>query len=266
MISACFYAYHHDPVARDIVSIMVDFTMGRGFNLVATGKDGPAAQVLWDAFSKVNELPRQLEHFCTEMSIYGETMWWWLPDNNARIVQQPFQGEKIPKAAIPRVRLIDPSNIAEIITVPEDPIAGVLYYVWLAPTQYQMWTDGQQPTTKFIYQQIPANQIMHERVNSVSNEKRGRSDYFPALGYMKRLRDGVNYALVAQQKAAAWCVDTTIEGDQTDIDDYVDGQNSLGPVPPDPNSSTRRPSAGPTCQTQRLQRALTRLYFPGPLI
>lgn len=231
MISKCFFAYHHDPVARDIVSIIVDFTMGRGFNLVATGKDKDAAQVMWEAFYKVNNLQRQIEHMAIEMSIYGETMWWWLPNFNARISFQPGWNEKVPKAVIPRVRLIDPSNIAEVITVPEDPIDGVLYYVWLAPTQYQMWTAGQQPTTKFIYQQLPADQIMHHRINSVSNEKRGRSDFFPALGYMKRLRDGVNYALVAQQKAAAWCIDTTIEGDQSDIDQYVSDQQSQGAIP-----------------------------------
>ncbi len=41
---------------------------------------------------------------------------------------------------------------------------------------------------------------------------------------MKRLRDGVNYALVGQQKAAAWCIDTTIEGDEGDIDAYIQHQ------------------------------------------
>lgn len=151
-------------------------------------------------------------------------MWWWLPDNNARISFRPSVGETVPKASIPRIRIIDPSNIAEIITIPEDPVQGVLYYVWLAPTQYQMYTRDNQPSTKFIYTQIPADQIMHCKVNCVSNEKRGRSDYFPALGYMKRLRDGVNYALVGQQKAAAWCIDTTIEGDESDFDNYVQYQ------------------------------------------
>lgn len=228
MISACFYAYHHDPVARAVVSILVDFTMGRGFQLHA---ENPAAQTLWNAFVEVNGFHAQMDHCAMETSIYGETMWWWLPDNNARISWQPQAGEIVPKAIIPRIRLIDPSNIAEIITVPEDMVAGVLYYVWMAPTQFQMYTRDNQPSAKFIYNQIPADQIVHDKVNAVSNEKRGRSDYFPALGYMKRLRDGVNYALVGQQKAAAWCIDTTIAGDDDDMTAYIDAQMALGDIP-----------------------------------
>lgn len=232
MISACFFAYHHDPVARDVVSIITDFTIGRGFQLHANGKDEEKAQILWDAFSKVNDIPSQFDYAGAELAIYGEVMWWKLPHHNTRISFDPFQGEKIPHGLIPRIRLIDPSNIAEIITVPEDIIKGVISYVWLAPTQYQMYSDGQQPSAKFIYTQIPADQIAHYKINSVSNEKRGRSDYFPALGYMKRLRDGVNYALVAQQKAAAWCIDTTIKGNDQDISDYMSDQRALGPIPP----------------------------------
>jgi len=229
MIATSFYAYHHDPVARCLVGIMSDFTIGRGFTLHT---DNEKAQLLWNAFSAANELHVQVEHMSNELSAYGEVMWWWLPHNNARISFNPAAGEKIPKAILPRVRLIDPSNIAEVITVPEDPVRGVIAYVWMAPTQYQMWTRDNQPTNKFIYTQIPAEQMMHFKVNAMSNEKRGRSDYFPALGYMKRLRDSVNYSIVAQQKAAAWCVDTTIQGNDDDIQNYIDEQQALGPIPP----------------------------------
>lgn len=231
MIAACFFSYHHDPVARDIVSIMVDFTMGRGFQLKTTGRDAAKAQILWDAFSEANDIPGQMEHAGVELSIYGENMWWWLPHHQTRISFNPAPGEVVPRGIIPRVRLIDPSNIIEIVTVPEDPVKGVIHYVWLAPTQYQIYSDGKQPTTKFIYTQIPAAQMQHYKVNAVSNEKRGRSDYFPALGYMKRLRDSVNYSLVAQQKAAAWSMDTTVKGNDEDIDAYIASQQALGSMP-----------------------------------
>ena len=221
MIAASFYAFNHDPAAKAVVNILTDFTMGRGFQLHA---ENPGAQALWNAFAEVNNFHDQMDYCAMELSIYGETMWWWLPNNQARISWLPSVGEVVPTALIPRIRLIDPSNIAEIITIPEDITQGVLYYVWLATTQYQMYTRDNQPSSKFIYNQIPADQIMHIKVNSVSNEKRGRSDYFPSLGYMKRLRDGVNYALVAQQKAAAWCIDTTIDGDAADIQSYIQDQ------------------------------------------
>jgi hypothetical protein len=134
--------------------------------------------------------------------------------------------------------VIDPSNIVEIVTFPED-ITRRLFYVWLAPSQYQTFTGvdpvkdrPKQPALKFIYRQIPADQIDHYTVNSVSNEKRGRSDLFPILGYLKRLRDAVNYELVAHQRQAAWNIDTTIEGSQDDVDAYIDAVQAMGPIPP----------------------------------
>lgn len=232
MISSCFFAYHHDPIARAIVNCMTDFTMGRGFQLVTTGKDKDQAQILWNAFKAVNELDSQFDHVASETSIYGEVMLWWLPGQETRISFQPQPGERIPTGLIPRIRLIDPSNIAEIITIPEDIVKGVLCYVWLAPTQYNMFSDGKQPNSKFIYTQIPADQIRHFKVNAVSNEKRGRSDFFPALGYMKRLRDAINYSLVSVQKSAAWSIDTTVKGNDQDIDDYVNSQKAMGMYPP----------------------------------
>lgn len=224
MINASFFAYHHDPAAKGVTSILVDFTMGRGFQLHTKGPDANQAQVIWNAFAEVNNFHEQMDQFAMELSAQGEHMWWWLPNNQTRVSFNPVAGETVPTALIPRIRLLDPSNIAEIITIPEDIVQGVLAYVWLAPTQYQMYSKDNQPTTKFIYQQIPADQIMHVKINAFSNEKRGRSDFFPALGYMKRLRDGVNYALVGQQKAAAWCIDTTIEGDLDDIEAYIQHQ------------------------------------------
>jgi len=229
MISTSFYAFNHDPAAKAVTNIMVDFTMSRGFTLHT---DNEAAQAVWDAFRIANDFDQQMNHVAHEISIYGETMLWRLPNHDARISFNPQPGETVPKALIPRMRLIDPSNIAEIVTVPEDIWKGVLYYVWLAPTQYQMWTDGKQPSTKFIYNQIPADQIQHYKVNAVSNEKRGRCDFFSALGYMKRLRDSINYSIIAEQKAAAWCIDTTIAGNDSDISDYIQQQAALGQYAP----------------------------------
>jgi hypothetical protein len=89
-----------------------------------------------------------------------------------------------------------------------------------------------QPTLKFIYRQIPADQIMHLRINGVSNEKRGRSDFFPIFNYLKRLRDAVDYQMISLEKISAWSLDTTVEGDQTDIDAYIADQKALGTIPP----------------------------------
>lgn len=228
MHSAAFYAFHHDPTARAVVNIMTDFTLSRGWELTTENR---AAQALWDAFAKVNDLNTQMEQFAQEVCTYGESMWYWLPGNERFIVFNPKPGQEIPRAMIPRVRVLDPSNIAEVITHPED-ITHVLAYQFLAPTQYQTYTTPGVASSKFIFQQIPASLIQHYKINAASNEKRGRSDYFPALGYMKRLRDTVNYSVIGMQKAAAWSIDTTIKGDDSDIQAYKDAMAELGSIPP----------------------------------
>lgn len=232
MHSAAFYAYHHDPVAKRVVQTMRDFTMGREWKLECEDKK---AQALWDAFVETNELYARMDQAALELSIYGENFWWWLPNNEVNIGWQDRPGQEPRRGLIPRVRLVDPSVFYEIVTYPED-VERVLFYQWVASTQTQTYSGKDKGSsvgmTKFIFQQIPAKEIQHYKVNSVSNEKRGRSDLFPVLGYLKRLRDSVNYSIIALQKQAAWCIDTAIDGSPEDIDAYVADQQAIGPIAP----------------------------------
>lgn len=243
MHSEAFFAYHNDPAGKAVAAITRDFVMGSGYEMQTdtTSQKGKVAMAIWKTFEKVNDLQAQMDSVCLETGVYGETMLWWLPDNNAKITYQLGPNDTNPKGIIPRVRLIDPSNIIEIVTYPED-ITRKLFYVWLVPTQYQIYTGGMgsqqmlgdpiQPTLKYIYQQIPADQMMHYKVNAVSNEKRGRSDFYPVFNYMKRLRDSVDFALIGLQKNSAWAIDTTIDGNQEDIDNYINQMDALGTIPP----------------------------------
>lgn len=241
MHTEAFFAYHSDPFARAVIQITRDFVLGTGYELqfdIQT-TEGKAAKVAWQAFEEANDLQEQIDQFCTELSIYGESMFWELPNNETKITFGLGSKETAPKGLIPRVRLLDPSNMVEIVTYPED-ITRKLFYVWLTPTQYQIYTSGVnagqpnsapiQPTLKFIYRQIPAEQILHFKVNSVSNEKRGRSDLFPVFNYLKRLRDSIDYTLIGLQKNSAWAIDTSVDGDQTDIDAYVLAQKAIGTI------------------------------------
>ncbi len=228
----CFFAMNHDPMGKATVDIMTDFTLGKGFSVEF---ENETMQAVWDAFEKVNGLQEMMTQLSREISGYGEHMIWKLPHRQT-FIAFGLDKDNVPKGMIPRVRLVDPSNIVEIVTYPED-ITRVLFYVWLTPTQYQTYTGKDSKTgqvvqgTKLIYQQIPAEQMLHYKVNSASNEKRGRSDLFAALPYFKRLRDSVNYELIKQQKKSAWSIDTTIDGDDADIQSYMDAQSSLGTIP-----------------------------------
>lgn len=229
MCSLSFFAYNHDPFARAIVHITRDFVLGRGFRI---DSDNLEALAYWRAFEEANDLQNQMDQVVRESSIYGETLLWWLPNNETKIV---YQTKMIPTGSIPRVRLMDPSGCWEIVTYPED-ITRVLNYTFIFPTQYQLYPttngDDQVPSSKFIIQQIPADQMQHFKLNSVSNEKRGRSDLFPVLGDLKRLRDAVDYSLAGMQKVTAWAIDTTVKGNDSDLDSYVASQEALGTIAP----------------------------------
>lgn len=232
MHNLAFWALHHDPVARAIVNITRDFTLGRGFSIDC---DNDKALAYWRAFEEVNDLPNLMDQFARELCVFGECMLWKLPNNDTSIGFNLSAEQKMGKGLLPRYRLIDPSVIWEIVTWPED-IQRVMYYVWVSPTQYQIYSgivkDRTVPGSKFIFQTIPAEDVIHVKVNSLSGEKRGRSDFFPVLGYMKRLRDSVNYSVISMQKQSAWSMDTTIEGSQADVDAYVEDQQAIGTIPP----------------------------------
>ncbi len=225
MYALGFHAYHHDPYARALVHITKDFTLGRGYRIDSKNEK---ALALWRAFEKVNGLQVKMEYIATELSAGGEIMLWWLPESQVYIQWQDAKSQESPKGLLPRVRMIDPSTVWEIITYPED-ITRVLAYQQVFPTQYQIYTTkdkgSQVPSSKFVIQQIPADQVDHFKVNCYNNEKRGRSDLYPAFGFLKRLRDTIQYLVVQEQKNAAWAMDTTIEGSQTDLENYVNAQN-----------------------------------------
>lgn len=246
MHAEAFFTYHNDPIARGLANINKYFVLGTGFEVQCDTSDqvGKVAMAAWRAFEEANDLKVQIDQVTDESGIYGETMLWELPGDQTKITYNLRPGDTRPMGIIPRVRIIDPSNIVEVVTYPED-ITRPLMYIWLQPTQYQIFTGGfgqdkdspampanTQPTLKFIYRQIPAEQMMHIKINCVSNEKRGRSDFFPIFNYLKRLRDAVDYHMIALEKVSAWAIDTTVEGDQTDIDAYIADQQRLGTIPP----------------------------------
>lgn len=233
--SVAFHAWNHDAVAKRIVQLIKYFVLGKGFRVDVAGKDKDKGIAVWRAFEEVNDLETLLDFGLVELIVYGEILLHELPDGQTKVEFDIEPGQESPKGSIPRYRLVDPSTCWEIVTFPED-ITRVLYYQLVFPTQYQMYTGkvaGKDVgSTKFVIQQIPGNQMLHYKINTVSNEKRGRSDLFAVLGHLKRLRDSVNYQIVADQKNSAWGIDTTVKGSQADIDRYVDDQNRLGSIAP----------------------------------
>ena len=232
MFSLAFYAWNHDPIAKALINITVDFTLGRGYRVDSKNK---AALALWRAFEKVNNLPELMRHMAIGLSRDGEVMPWFMPDGQL-YNEWDLPPEQVPAPVlIPRVKLMDPSACWEVITYPED-IDRVVAYQFVYPTQYNIYQaeDEGAPvrSAKFIMRQIPAAQIDHIRINRDVNEKRGRSDLYSIFGYLKRLRDTVEYSIVGMAKAAAWAIDTEVDGSITDIQGYLQDQQSQKSIPP----------------------------------
>lgn len=242
MFALAFYASNHDPIAHAIINITVDFTLGRGYRL---DSKNPQALAVWRAFEKVNKLDEFMRHIAVGLCRDGEVMPWWLPNGQTYQLWQDTD-EQIPDpSVIPRLKLIDPSTCWEIITFPED-IDRVVAYQLVYPTQYNIYTAKAGgtflPSSKFIMQQIPAEEVMHFRVNRAPNEKRGRSDLYAAFGFLKRLRDTVEYSVVGLAKTSAWAIDTEITGSQTDLQNYVADQQSQKTIPPAGSEFIHTPS------------------------
>lgn len=228
----CFQEYNHHPFARAIAHITRDFVLGNGYRV---DSDDLEALAVWRAFEKVNNLEHRMEQAVLEGCIFGENMIWKLPNNEVNIAYQVAPGQEPKRGLLPRIRFIDPSTCWEIVTFPED-IERVLYYQLVFPTQYQIYTGSEGgkpvPTSKFIMQQIAAQDVLHFKFNCVSNEKRGRSDFYPVLGYLKWVKDCTNYKLIALKKQAAWTEDIIVEGSQVDVDNLTQSIAALGEFEP----------------------------------
>ncbi len=197
-----FQHWTHNPVAKRIVDLLIQYALGRGFKIKCKDKK---KQALWDNFSKANRITYKMRKFWgREYLIYGENL-----IDNIRWVS------------------IDPSTIWDIICEGYDEyIDKVLYYHQMYQTATQMYAGMSVkgvPKSKdskighYVIRQIPADQIIHIKTNVTSGEKRGRSIFYAILGWLKRLVDLYNAQVLGEQLRASFVWDDTIQGDDSDV-------------------------------------------------
>ena len=197
-----FQEWTHNPIAKRIVDLLVQYALGRGFRVKCKNKK---LQGKWDAFQQKNKIQFKIRKFwAREYLIYGENF-----------------------IDVLRWVSVDPSTIWDIICEGYDEyIDDVLYYQQMFQTATQMYA-GQSvkgvPGSKdskighYIIRQIPYNQIIHIKTNVTSGEKRGRSVFYSILGWLKRLVDLYNAQVLGEQLRASFVWDDTIEGDSSDV-------------------------------------------------
>jgi hypothetical protein len=216
MHAKAFEMWNHNPVAHQIIKITTFFTLGRG---VQVKFKNAKAQAHWDKFEKRNKFYYMLrEHWCDELSRDGELIF--------RIFKDPIgnPGEVV-------IRRLDPSTVWEIITDPED-IEKVYYAHQQYPTPYQVFYEQDNlniPSTKYVINHIAACEMLHYKINCDSGEKRGRSDLFPIMTWIKRLKDFYTARTIRAIMQACVVWKNIIKGDLSDVQAAM---NAYGKQPP----------------------------------
>ena len=207
MHAKAFEMWNHNPVAHQIIKITTYFVLGRGFKVKFKNAK---AQERWDLFVEKNDFNNRIKVWCDQESRDGELM--------IRVFKDPLG-----KTGDILIRAVDPSTVWEIVTDPDD-IEKVYYYHQQYPTAYQVFYSNNMinlPSTQYVVKQIPAHEMLHYKLNCNSNEKRGRSDLFPVMTWLKRLKDFYTARVIRaiMQSCVVW--KTVIKGDQVDIDAYI---------------------------------------------
>lgn len=210
MHARAFEAWNHNPIAKRIVNMLVQYTLGRRVKAVSKKDEVLKA---WNAFARKNRIYAKLAKFwAREYLIFGELFL----DKTKWVT-------------------IDPSSIWDIITDTSD-VNDVFYYHQQYTSAYQMFSGIAVPGVpgsadtkpiEYIIRQIPADQVLHLKGECVSNEKRGRSKLFPILGWLKRIKDLYNAEVIGAWMRACFIWDDTIDGGPGDIQAHIAAYSNM---------------------------------------
>jgi Phage portal protein, lambda family len=188
-----FEAYNHNPIAHQLIEMTTAFVLGRGIDHQSTNNEVDA---VWREFTERTTFYEDLENIANDL--------WW----QGELMLEFYDND--PKKGLTDYRMIDPSTIWEIVTDSED-MQKVFYYHQQYSTPMQQYiNDNNTQSTRYIIRQIPAGDVLHKKLNVSKYEKRGRTDLFSVLGWLKRLKDLMNARVVKGQLEAAFVFDIEI--------------------------------------------------------
>ena len=215
-----FKAYTTNPIAHRIPAIITQFTLGKG--VTAVFKD-PEAQKWWDEFATYNKIGTSGGGFTRA----GSKLRVW---SNMLSVDGEAMFQFIDAGDMLKVKSLDTATILEIVSDPAD-LEHVFYYHQQFATPYNIYTAANVPGTRYIIRQIPANDILHIKLNVFDNEKRGRSDLYTVIGWLKRLKDLINANVIKAYFQACYSWDYSIKGSPTEVKKFQQKNRNKVPVP-----------------------------------
>lgn len=218
--SKAFEAFVNNPIGHRIPMLISQFVLGKGVS--AEFKDDKAQEV-WDSFAKYNKLGTarggvtragsKLRTWAVMQSVDGESMFQFVDE-----------GEML------RIKALDTATILDVVTDPAD-IEKVFYYHQQFATPYNMYAAPGVPTTRYVIRQIPANEVLHVKLNVFDNEKRGRSDLYSVLGWLKRIKDLINANVIKAYFQACYTWDYTIKGSPAAVASFAAKNRTQVPTP-----------------------------------
>lgn len=164
----CWEAYVENPIAKGYVDRLTDFVVKDGFEVVSEENQDEIDDILkvleWESFQTQS---------CKEIAIFGEVFGRFF-DNVADWA---------------KVILVDPITIKAIDTDPENVLEVRRYFREYTLTEYDengnIITSGESNKVE----SVDAEQIVHEKVNTVSTARRGISDLLCVLKWLTRHKD-----------------------------------------------------------------------------
>ena len=214
MHAKCFEAKNHNPLAKEIVDLITFFSFSKGVDVQF---NNPQIDAAWSIFAKRNKLTEFLRMDSDTLTWAGEIM------THKGTFADGF----------PRLIHIDPSTVWEIVTDPQD-IDNAYYFHQQFPTQWQLVYKPGDIGSEYVINDIPADQVIHVKINTVPGEKRGRSDLFAVLGWLKRFKDYYDARVTKAQAEESYNLDVTIKGNAGDVSAWLnDPNNSVVPSPGD---------------------------------
>jgi hypothetical protein len=178
ILRRAYSAWCRNPLAGQIVNLTTWFVMGKGVGFTATD---PMVQEILNRFwnDPENDMHVAQHWMSNELQIYGEIF--------CRFFTNPFDGSV-------KMAMIDPLEIREIVSDADDvrkPVAFLREYKkaglpdeWIETfTKHggNGWFPSAEDNVKEV---IDGNEIIHVKVNNVSNRKRGLSELYRVLPWL----------------------------------------------------------------------------------
>jgi hypothetical protein len=207
-IEVAYQLYQQNPLAKTIIEMTRNFTVGDG---VTYSVANPDVQAVVDEFwqDPTNNLDQRIHDWAGELPLFGE------------LAPEAFVGDV---SGIVGLGLIDPQEIRSVLHVPGNPLVADRMAL---KTDSQAGVDDK--TIDIIryrsaepgQAQVLAGQAFYFRVNGVSNSTRGWSDLLQIADWLD-IYDQMLWEMLQRAKLMRLLVwDVEIEGDQNKIDGWL---------------------------------------------